>query len=715
MELFADLDRIIQGYLPADKIELIKRAFVIARDAHEGQFRSSGEPYITHPVAVASIIADMHLDHEAVMAALLHDVIEDTPYTEAQLKAEFGASVAEIVDGVSKLDKLKFRTRQEAQVENFRKMILAMTRDIRVVLIKLADRTHNMRTLGALRPDKRRRIAKETLEIYCPLAHRLGIEHIKNELEDLSFEAMHPRRYEVLKKLIDAARNNRQELIERISNEIKARLEQAGIPARVWGREKHLYKIYQKMRAKDQEFQSIMDIYAFRVIVNDVDTCYRVLGQMHNLYKPRPGRVKDYIAVPKANGYQSLQTSMIDPHGVPVEVHIHTEEMEQVAEMGITAHWVYKENGKNDSTTAQIRAQRWLQSLIEIQQSVGNSFEFIENVKSEFFPKEIYVFTPKGRIVELPKGATAVDFAYAVHSDVGNTCVGVTVEHKPYPLSQTLESGQTVNIITNPHAHPEAAWLNFVVTARARTRIRHYLKQLHEDEAIQLGKAQLNAALQPNVLGDLDSAQIRQVLDNLKLSSLDALFNEIGLGNVAADVVAHQLIGEAIETDVDNTQNDSSTLSLSPTAAADIIVAQCCHPIPGDPIVAYVQDKGGLVIHHQQCANFNPEGRATKAVKWDEAQTAPQMIQSAVNFDAELQIEMLNEQNALPSLMTAITTSDSGIQNIWTEELENNVILVILQISVKDTKHLANVIHRIRAITGVINVRRNINAVVNAL
>ncbi|WP_146698142.1 RelA/SpoT family protein, partial [Haemophilus influenzae] len=454
MELFADLDRIIQGYLPADKIELIKRAFVIARDAHEGQFRSSGEPYITHPVAVASIIAQLHLDHEAVMAALLHDVIEDTPYTEEQLKEEFGASVAEIVDGVSKLDKLKFRTRQEAQVENFRKMILAMTRDIRVVLIKLADRTHNMRTLGSLRPDKRRRIAKETLEIYCPLAHRLGIEHIKNELEDLSFQAMHPHRYEVLKKLVDVARSNRQDLIERISQEIKVRLENAGIFARVWGREKHLYKIYQKMRIKDQEFHSIMDIYAFRVIVKNVDDCYRVLGQIHNLYKPRPGRVKDYIAVPKANGYQSLQTSMIGPKGVPVEVHIHTEDMEQVAEMGITAHWVYKENGKNDSTTAQIRVQRWLQSLVEIQQSVGNSFEFIENVKSEFFPKEIYVFTPKGRIVELPMGATAVDFAYAVHSDVGNTCVGVTVEHKPYPLSKALESGQTVNIITDPNAHP---------------------------------------------------------------------------------------------------------------------------------------------------------------------------------------------------------------------------------------------------------------------
>ena len=702
MELFADLDRIIQGYLPADKIELIKRAFVIARDAHEGQFRSSGEPYITHPVAVASIIAQLHLDHEAVMAALLHDVIEDTPYTEEQLKEEFGASVAEIVDGVSKLDKLKFRTRQEAQVENFRKMILAMTRDIRVVLIKLADRTHNMRTLGSLRPDKRRRIAKETLEIYCPLAHRLGIEHIKNELEDLSFQAMHPHRYEVLKKLIDVARSNRQDLIERISQEIKVRLENAGIFARVWGREKHLYKIYQKMRIKDQEFHSIMDIYAFRVIVKNVDDCYRVLGQMHNLYKPRPGRVKDYIAVPKANGYQSLQTSMIGPKGVPVEVHIHTEDMEQVAEMGITAHWVYKENGKNDSTTAQIRAQLWLQSLVEIQQSVGNSFEFIENVKSEFFPKEIYVFTPKGRIVELPMGATAVDFAYAVHSDVGNTCVGVTVEHKPYPLSQALESGQTVNIITDPNAHPEAAWLNFVVTARAKTRIRHYLKQRCEEDAVKLGEVELNTALQPHNLGDFSIQQISTVLDALALSSLDELLREIGLGNQSASIIAHQFVGVPLE--FSNTQNfefESKILTIAPMQVGKTQFAQCCHPIPGDPIVGCCTQENTVVIHHQHCASLKNACRQSLA-KWDN-------VQSAVNFEAELQIEILNEQNALLSLMTAISASESSLQNIWTEELENNLLLVILQVCVKDIKHLANIVHRIKGITGVVNVKRNIN------
>ena len=704
MELFSDLDRIIQGYLPADKIELIKRAFVIARDAHEGQFRSSGEPYITHPVAVASIISEMHLDHEAIMAALLHDVIEDTPYTESQLKDEFGASVAEIVDGVSKLDKLKFRTRQEAQVENFRKMILAMTRDIRVVLIKLADRTHNLRPLGSLRPDKRRRIAKETLEIYCPLAHRLGIEHIKNELEDLSFEAMHPRRYEVLKKFVEQARGSRQELIQRISNDISQRLEDAGIPSRIWGREKHLYKIYQKMRMKDQKFHSIMDIYAFRVIVNSVDDCYRGLGQMHSLYKPRPGKVKDYIAVPRANGYQALQTSMIGPHGVPVEVHLQTEEMEQVAEMGITAHWVYKEGGKNDSTTAQVRAQRWLQSLVDIQQNVGNSFEFIENVKSEFFPKEIYVFTPKGRIVELPMGATAVDFAYAVHSDVGNHCVAAVVEHKPYSLSQALESGQTVEIVTSENAHPSVGWLNFVVTARARTRIRHFLKLLRADDAVQTGKKQLEMALKPHYLSEVSEDKIQALLNELNLSSLNELFEEIGVGNQMSSVIAHQLMDEAIEIDVDGvSENTQSTLTLSRDGEMKASFAQCCHPIPGDPIVALSTAKKGVVVHHQACSNLTSgNAKDFTAAKWEEAE-------SAVNFDAELHIEMLNEQNVLGSLMTAVATCESNIQSIWTEELENNVLLVIIQVGARDIYHLENIMRKIKQITSVIRLKRNIN------
>ena len=506
MYLFEPLERIIKGYLPAEKIELVRRAFVIARDAHEGQTRSSGEPYITHPVAVACIIAEMKLDHEAVMAALLHDVIEDTPYTEEQLANEFGSSVADIVQGVSKLDKLKFRTRQEAQVENFRKMILAMTKDIRVVLIKLADRTHNMRTLGSLRPDKRRRIAKETLEIYSPLAHRLGIEHIKNELENLCLQAIYPHRYNILKTGIEMARSSRQDLIAKITHEIENRLAEVGIPARVYGREKHLYAL-----RKEQHFHSILDIYAVRIVVDTVDNCYRVLGQMHALYKPRPYQVKDYIAVPKTNGYQSLQTSMIGHKGVPIEVHIRTEEMDQMAELGVAAFWQYSED-KSHSTSVQQRAQRWLQSIVELQQSAGNTEEFIESVKSDLFSNDIYVFTPKGRIVELPARATALDFAYAVHSDIGDCCVGAIVDHAPYPISQPLQSGQTVEILTEPGKHPHPSWLKFVVSSKAKAKIRQALKHngewLDDEQAVEKPEfIETNIVLeikdQPGVLASL--------------------------------------------------------------------------------------------------------------------------------------------------------------------------------------------------------------------
>ncbi|AEW77728.1 bifunctional GTP diphosphokinase/guanosine-3',5'-bis pyrophosphate 3'-pyrophosphohydrolase [Aggregatibacter actinomycetemcomitans] len=706
MYLFEGLHHIIQAYLPPEQIELVKRAFVIARDAHEGQSRSSGEPYITHPVAVASIIAEMRLDHEAVMAALLHDVIEDTPYTEEQLKAEFGASVAEIVEGVSKLDKLKFRTRQEAEVANFRKMILAMTRDIRVVLIKLADRTHNMRTLSALRPDKRRRIAKETLEIYAPLAHRLGIEHIKNELENLGFEAMYPQRYAVLQKVVQIARGNRKDMIERISDEIKGRLQDVGIQARVFGREKHLYAIYQKMRLKDQQFHSIMDIYAFRTVVNNVDTCYRVLGQMHSLYKPRPGRVKDYIAVPKANGYQSLHTSMIGPHGVPVEVQIRTEEMDQMAEMGVAAHWAYKQGGRNDSTPAQIKAQRWLQSLIELQQSAGNSFEFIESVKSEFFPKEIYVFTPKGRIVELPKGATPVDFAYAVHTDVGRNCVAANVDRKPYPLSQALESGQTIDILTSPNAKPNVAWLNFVVTAKARSSIRHALKDLRRDEAIESGKRQLAHALSPLKLEELNIEYTQNVLADLKLASLNDLFMEIGLGNQMSTVIAHRLLGESIEIDTDgNPDNHTGPLEISGNGGLLTTFAQCCHPVPGDPIIAYASPGKGLVIHHESCSNLKDREDNTKnymSVDWEKSDTQ-------IEFEAELRIEMINQQGTLPHLMSTISAMDSNIQSIWTEEQEGRLYQIIVLLTVKDKKHLAHIIRKIKSMPELISIERNIN------
>lgn len=706
MYLFEPLNTIIQGYLSAEQIELVKRAFVIARDAHEGQFRSSGEPYITHPVAVAAIIAEMRLDHEAVIAALLHDVIEDTPYTEEQLTQEFGKSVAEIVEGVSKLDKLKFRTRQEAQAESFRKMILAMTKDIRVVLIKLADRTHNMRTLGSLRPDKRRRIAKETLEIYSPLAHRLGIEHIKDELEDLGFQAMYPQRYSVLQKVIRVARGNRKDMIQRIIEEIQGRLHEVKIKARVFGREKSLYSIYQKMRLKEQQFQSIMDIYAFRVVVQDLDSCYRVLGQMHSLYKPRPGKVKDYIAVPKANGYQSLHTSMIGPYGVPVEVQIRTEEMDQMAEMGVAAHWVYKQGGKNDGTTTQIRAQRWLQSIIELQQSAGNSFEFIESIKSDLFSKEIYVFTPKGRIVELPKGATPVDFAYAVHTDVGRTCIGAKVDREPYPLSQALRSGQTVDIITSPSAYPSAGWLNFVVTGKARAGIRQTLKNLQRDEAVKLGRSQLINALEPIKPEELNPQRVRSLLDELKLDTFEDLLAEIGLGNRINSVIAYRLLGETVEIDTDGDQsNNKNSLIINGMNGLLTSFAQCCHPIPGDPIKAYASPGKGLVIHHDACSNLQDRKEYIEhymPVEWEKSE-------NGVEFEAELRIDVINQQDAFANLIAAIAASHSNIHSIWTEESEGRLYQVTVILTAQNTKHLAAVMRKIQTVSGVINVKRNIN------
>ncbi|MBE2896854.1 bifunctional GTP diphosphokinase/guanosine-3',5'-bis pyrophosphate 3'-pyrophosphohydrolase [Pasteurellaceae bacterium HPA106] len=708
MYLFESLNRIIQGYLPSDDIELVRQAYIVARDAHEGVTRSSGEPYITHPVAVASIIAEMKLDHEAVMAALLHDVIEDTPITQEELTALFGESVAEIVEGVSKLDKLKFRTRKEAETENFRKMILAMTKDIRVVLIKLADRTHNMRTLGALRPEKRRRIARETLEIYAPLAHRLGIEHIKNELEDLGFEALYPNRYHVLQKVIQAARGNRKEMILSIADEIRGRLTEAGIHARVFGREKHLYSIYQKMRLKEQRFHSIMDIYAFRTIVDSVDTCYRVLGQMHGLYKPRPGRVKDYIAVPKANGYQSLHTSMIGPHGVPVEVQIRTEDMDQMAEMGVAAHWMYKEGAESKGTTVQIRAQRWLQSLIELQQSAGNSQEFIDSVKSDMFPDEIYVFTPKGRIVELPTGATAVDLAFAVHSDIGQTCFGARVDRVPYPLSQPLESGQTVEILTSPYARPSAGWLNFVVTAKARSKIRQTLKNLRRDESITLGKRQLIHSLSPYKLADIDGQRLTDLLEELHLANLDDLLAEIGLGNRMSAVIAHRLLGEKIEIDTDGIPNNSKEEGLVIKGAEGLLIscAKCCHPIPGDPIVAFVSPGKGLVVHHESCANIVHEKQNEPAhftpVEWEKSE-------NIVEFDAELRIEAVNQQGILARLTNAIARTGSNIKSIATEEKEGRVYFITLLISVHNVDKLNVVIKKLANVTGVIEIVRNIN------
>ncbi|MBE5253935.1 MAG: bifunctional GTP diphosphokinase/guanosine-3',5'-bis pyrophosphate 3'-pyrophosphohydrolase [Enterobacterales bacterium endosymbiont of Blomia tropicalis] len=701
MYLFESLNQLIEKYLPEEHIKRLQQAYLVARDAHEGQTRSSGEPYITHPVAVACILAEMKLDYETLMAALLHDVIEDTPATYQDMEQLFGKSVAELVEGVSKLDKLKFRDKKEAQAENFRKMIMAMVQDIRVILIKLADRTHNMRTLGSLRPDKRRRIALETLEIYSPLAHRLGIHHLKTELEELGFEALYPNRYRVIKEVVKAARGNRKEMIQKILSEIDGRLQEAGIPCRVSGREKHLYSIYRKMHLKEQRFHSIMDIYAFRVIVKDLDTCYRVLGQMHSLYKPRPGRVKDYIAIPKANGYQSLHTSMIGPHGVPVEVQIRTEDMDQMAEMGVAAHWAYKQAGES-GTTAQIRAQRWLQSLLELQQSAGSSFEFIESVKSDLFPDEIYVFTPEGRIVELPTGATPVDFAYAVHTDIGHACVGARVDRQPYPLSQPLSSGQTIEIITAPGARPNAAWLNFVVSSKARAKIRQLLKNLKREDSVNLGRRLLSHALGGSrKLAEVPAENFRQEIDRMKLTSLDDLLAEIGLGNAMSVVVAKNLTQSGM------TPLSSSKRGKLPIKGADgvlITFAKCCRPIPGDPIVAHVSPGKGLVVHHESCRNirgYQKEPEKFMPVEWDKV--------TEQEFVAEIKVDMFNHQGALANLTAAINTAGSNIQSLNTEERDGRVYSAFIRLTARDRVHLANIMRKIRVMPDVIKVHRNRN------
>ena len=701
MYLFEGLKESASVYLEPDQVELLKQAYQVARDAHEGQMRTSGEPYITHPVAVARILADMRLDHETLMAALLHDTIEDTPVTKEELAELFSESIAELVEGVSKLDKLKFRDKKEAQAENFRKMMMAMTQDIRVILIKLADRTHNMRTLGALRPDKRRRIARETLEIYAPIANRLGIHNIKIELEDLGFQAYYPMRYRVLKEVVKAARGNRKELIQSIEAAVHTRLEDTKIPGTVKGREKNLYSIYNKMRSKELQFQEVMDIYAFRVIVDSIDTCYRVMGAMHGLYKPRPGRFKDYIAIPKANGYQSLHTSLFGPHGVPVEIQIRTEDMDQMADKGVAAHWIYKKGSSAEQgTTTQVRARKWMQSLLELQQSASTSFEFVENFKTELFPEEIYVFTPEGRILELPVGATPVDFAYAVHTDVGNTCVGARVNRQAYPLSQPLISGQTVEIITAKGARPNAAWLNFVVTGKARAKIRQLLKSLKEEDAVILGKRLLNHALGETKLDMIAPELVNKVVSETKHNTLEELLIDIGLGNAMSIVIAQRLKDD--QAQIPHEHKESNMMPIRGAEGMLVTFANCCRPIPGDAVIAHVSPGKGLVVHMESCANIRGyQGEPDKyiPVQWDNAE--------GVEFQANLRVEIVNHQGALAKITSIVAAGGANIHNLSTEERDGRVFLINLRISVTDRVHLANVMRRIRVLPEVLRTSRN--------
>ena len=701
MYLFEPLKEHVSSYLSKVQIDLLKQAYIVAREAHDGQMRSSGEPYITHPVAVALNLAKMHLDHETLMAALLHDVIEDTKTTKDELAELFGHTVAELVEGVSKLDKLKFDNKEEMQAENFRKMVLAMVQDIRVILIKLADRTHNMRTLESLRPDKRRRIARETLDIYAPIANRLGIHDVKNELEVLGFEALYPMRSRALKSAVKQARGNRKEIINNIQEEVTRRLAESGIKAQVIGREKHLYSIYRKMQNKELMFNEVMDIYAFRIIVGDkIDDCYRALGAAHNLFKPIESRFKDYIAIPKTNGYQSLHTSLIGPHGIPVEIQIRTHDMDQMADKGVAAHWLYKQDGEDTGTTAQMKARRWMQSLLELQQSAGSSFEFIENVKSDLFPEEIYVFTPDGRIIELPMGATAVDFAYAVHTDVGNSCVGVKVDRKPFPLSQPLDSGQTIEVITSTAARPNATWLNFVVTSKARLQIRTYLRSQEQTESLALGRRLLSHALGTTKLEDIAQEKLTQVVKDTGNNTVEELLINIGLGNALSIGIAKRLKDEFTEESDLQPTATKGKMPIKGTEGMMVSYGKCCRPIPGDSILAYLSPGKGLMVHQHGCRNNKGHEQGSLfPVRWD--------TDIDRDFIAKLRIDILNHKGALAALTNVVARCGSNVHSLNSGEKESGLYLIDMEITCRNRVHLADIIRKIKVMGDVQRVVRN--------
>ena len=689
----------LSAYLDGDQVNLVRRAYFYAEQAHDGQRRRSGEAYVTHPLAVASILADMHMDHQSLMRAMLHDVIEDTGIAKEALDAQFGESVAELVDGVSKLTQMNFETKAEAQAENFQKMAMAMARDIRVILVKLADRLHNMRTLEVLSGEKRRRIAKETLEIYAPIANRLGMHSMRIEFEDLGFKAMHPMRSERIRTAVKRARGNRKEIVNKIEESITHCLAREGMEGEVMGREKHLYGIYQKMRGKRRAFNEIMDVYAFRIVVDKVDTCYRVLGAVHNLYKPLPGRFKDYIAIPKANGYQSLHTTLFGMHGVPIEIQIRTREMEELANNGIAAHWLYKSNEEDQPKGSHARARQWVKGVLEMQQRAGNSLEFIESVKIDLFPDEVYVFTPKGRIMELPKGSTAVDFAYAVHTDVGNTCIACRINRRLAPLSQALESGSTVEIVTAPGARPNPAWLSFVVTGKARTHIRHALKLQRRSESISLGERLLNKVLAgfDSRVDKLSPERVQAVLAEYHQDVIEDLLEDIGLGNRMAYVVARRLLSDSNEA----LPSSEGPLAIRGTEGLVLSYAKCCTPIPGDPIVGHLSAGKGMVVHLDSCKNIgeirhNPE--KCIQLSWAKDVTG--------EFNVELRVELEHQRGLIALLAGSVNAADGNIEKISMDERDGRISVVQLVVSVHDRVHLARVIKKLRALTGVIRITR---------
>ncbi|MCK7553013.1 RelA/SpoT family protein [Marinobacter goseongensis] len=694
----------LSSYLDTHRINQVRRAYYYAEQAHEGQMRRSGDRYITHPLAVAHILADLKLDHQSLMAAMLHDVIEDTGIPKDALSDQFGDDVAELVDGVSKLTQIEFRSRAEAQAENFQKMTLAMARDIRVILVKLADRLHNMRTLGPMPYEKRQRIANETLDIYAPIANRLGMHSICTELEDLGFASLYPMRSRYISKAVDKLRGSHREIIDEIRGKLQEKLEERGMPGRILGREKHLNSIYNKMKFKQKSFHEIMDVYAFRIITDTEDDCYRILGAVHSLYKPLPGRFKDYIAMPKANGYQSLHTTLFGMH-VNIEIQIRTEEMEHIANNGIAAHWMYKNEPSSVTSVNQSRVDRWVKGLMEMRERADDSLEFIEHVKVDLFPDEIYVFTPKGKIMELPSGATPVDFAYAIHTDIGNATVACRVNRNLGSLSQPLQSGQTVEVITAPGARPNPAWLSFVVTGKARSSIRHVLKNQKRAESLELGKALLKKSLKGfgTSLSKIGESQVEAVVRHNQVSSLDDLVSEIGLGNRMAYLVARQLVSGA-EVDADTAPqvpSEGSPVTIRGTEGLLVRFASCCKPIPGDPVVGVMDSGKGMMIHSDTCSRLpdDNDGRARLThLKWAKDITD--------EFSVELRVELERQRGVIAEVANAVAMADGNIERINVEEQNARLGVVSLVVHVNGRRHLARVMRRIRNIRAVTHINR---------
>jgi GTP pyrophosphokinase len=688
IDVFADE---IHSYLDHDKVAQVRRAYDKAQTAHEGQMRSSGDPYITHPLAVAKILSKMRMDHHSLMAAMLHDVIEDTGVSKDELEEEFGETVADLVDGVSKLTHIEFASQEEKQAKNFEKMAIAMSKDIRVIIVKLADRLHNMRTLGPLKPEKRRRIARETLDIYSRIAGRLGMQDLRVEFEDRGFEALYPLRARRLKAAVKMVRNKQKELLILIKDSLEKQLERWNIEAEVIGREKHLYSIYRKLEGK-KKFRDITDVFAFRIITDNVESCYRILGAVHMLYKPLPDRFKDYIAIPKVNGYQSIHTVLNGMKNIPIEVQIRTKEMDAIASSGIAAHWLYKTEEDN---TSQSRARRWIDNLLELQQSAGSSVEFIEHVKNDLFSDEVFVFTPKGEIIELPTGATAVDFAYAIHTEIGNRCLSCRINNRLASLSQPLENGQQVHIITRDDARPRAIWLNSVKTSKARSAIHYAIKTYQQQDAIDLGKRMLVRALGQIdvVLDDIDSEKLESVFGELSCKNMDDLFMDIGLGNRLANNVAKLLIPEKAD---DISTSVQSPLTIESTDGTMTSLAKCCHPIPGDPIIGVMSSGKGLIIHLDTCKNIldlrqDPE-------KISEAIWSPEV---EGEFPVDLLITVEANRGIFAELASRITAMGANIEKIDYKDKDSHKSQIRMTIGVKSRVHLADIMRRIRGLRAV--------------